>query len=106
MATTSADQSPMDSMRRYAVWTGLLMFFIAAASCGSGASGQEISGGEPPALVTDDTRMSDPKTGFSLIDDFERVIFVKPSVKITTIGKNNSFNCAPSSAPLPSINRR
>jgi hypothetical protein len=65
------------------------MICAAGASCGSGASGQEVSTGEAPALVTDDTRMSDPKTGFALINDFERIIFVKRGVTITTIGKSN-----------------
>ncbi len=91
METGSANQSPPDSMRLLAACIGLLMFCAVLASCGSGASGGEISGGEAPALVTDDARMPDPKTGFALINDFERIIFVKPGVTITTIGKNNGI---------------
>jgi hypothetical protein len=91
MASTSEGRSPLDCMRRIAICIGLMMFCIASASCGSGASGEEISTGEAPAQVTDDSRMSDPKSGFSLVSDFERIIFVKPGVTITTIGKNNGI---------------
>jgi hypothetical protein len=43
-----------------------------------------------PASVTDQTRASDSVTGFANINDFERVIYVRPSQDVTSIGRNNN----------------
>jgi len=43
-----------------------------------------------PAAVTDQTRASDPVTGLANLNDFERVIYVRPSQDVTSIGRNNN----------------
>jgi hypothetical protein len=83
-------QAPRASVAaRRAGWLALALLCVAGAACGSGASGQEVTTGSPPALVTDQSRVSDAKTGTVLINDFERVLFIKPGVTISTIGRDN-----------------
>jgi hypothetical protein len=43
-----------------------------------------------PATVVDRTRTTDPSTGFAAIDDFERIIYVKSTQSVTSIGRNNN----------------
>jgi hypothetical protein len=42
------------------------------------------------ATVVDRTRSTDPNTGYAAIDDFERIIYVKSTQSVTTIGRNNN----------------
>jgi hypothetical protein len=93
MKRTKSLQSPPrfagNSMSRAASLLAVLVLCAANVSCGSGASGEEISTGSAPALVIDQSRRSDASNGLALINDFDRIIFIKPGITISTIGKNN-----------------
>jgi hypothetical protein len=43
-----------------------------------------------PATLVDRTRTAEPGTGFAAIDDFERIIYVKSTQSVTTVGRNNN----------------
>ncbi len=46
--------------------------------------------GHTLATVIDRTRTADPGTGFVAINDFERIIYVKSTQSVTSIGRNNN----------------
>ncbi|MBZ5521344.1 MAG: hypothetical protein LAP21_03705 [Acidobacteriia bacterium] len=77
---------------RSRVLGALLVFsLLACTSCGTAVNAATAgSSGASPASVTDQTRASDPLTGFVNIQDFERVIFVRSTQDVTNIGRANN----------------
>ncbi|MFI5396666.1 MAG: hypothetical protein ACHQ9S_14120 [Candidatus Binatia bacterium] len=66
----------------------LLIIAVTSTSCGSEDSRAEAVS-PPPALVTDQTRGSDPHTGFALTNDFERIFYPKDTEAVVRIGRDN-----------------
>lgn len=68
---------------------------LTTTSCGSGSNaGAEPppAGSTAPAVTVDDTRVSDPTTGFVLNDDFTRVFFTnKAALVITNLGRTDKI---------------
>ncbi len=73
--------------------TALLAAFIAAAALGttpcSPGFTAEAQAAPPPATVVDNTRVSDPITGFAINDDFTRVLFTNKPAPVTNIGRTD-----------------
>jgi hypothetical protein len=79
--------------------TALLAAFMAVAalgttSCNSGSTAEAQPVPSPaPATVVDNTRVSDPNTGYALNNDFTRVLFMPGSVPpVVNIGKTGTYN--------------
>ena len=66
----------------------VLLIAVTSTSCGSEDSRAEAVS-PPPALVTDQTRDSDPHTGFALTNDFERIFYPKDTEAVVRIGRDN-----------------
>ncbi len=63
---------------------------LGTTSCNSGSTAEAQSAPPPaPATVVDNTRVSDPTTGFALINDFTRVIFTNKPAPVTNIGRTD-----------------
>lgn len=79
---------------RFPLWTailycGLLVSVgLTSASCDSGSATAEAAS-SPAAMITDQTRTSDPSTGFVLINDFERIFYPKDTEAVVRIGRDN-----------------
>jgi hypothetical protein len=66
----------------------LAAIVLASASCGSEDSSAQAAS-PPAALVADQARVSDPKTGFVITNDFERIFYPKETEAVVRIGRDN-----------------
>jgi hypothetical protein len=76
--------------------SALLTTFIAAAAALATTSGNsgftaDAQAAPPPApaTVVDDTRVSDPNSGFAVNNDFTRVLFTNKAAPVTNIGRTD-----------------
>lgn len=91
------DRFPIDRLYSLSAmrWLNVVFICLATALLSPTASAGLLPDFTPivlpqsPALATNQSRASDPATGWATIGDFDRVIFVPPGVPITRIGKNN-----------------
>ncbi len=66
---------------------------LGITSCNSGSTAEAQPAPSPaPATVVDDTRVSDPNTGYALNNDFTRVIFTSNPAPVVSIGKTALYN--------------